>query len=264
MTRSPLSGVVFKSMRRIYFALITAALGIAFGAGYASLYLFEVPIPTPGTANEVTKLKSQFVNSTKHHSKIELNRLFVEGASSELTDVKKALPHSNDYPSNEIQAVYQYSETCKDLEKLAPQVRVRALRKALIWHRFECGQIKKLHPWFFLSRPYVHPSGHSYAYLALWKGQRLVGNPASWVQKHIRLFHVMELKELIKMGFQLEPERAALSDLNLDQAEDLHNGSVLVLSDRFALLKVTDLNDEFSKTVYLSFPRRIWDSFISI
>ncbi|MCM2276630.1 MAG: HAMP domain-containing histidine kinase [Oligoflexia bacterium] len=84
----------------------------------------------------------------------------------ELWDPAFALPRLQDFPHEEIRALYSYAKNCLPSAWLSPKKRFAPLEKAWIWHRHRCGALKSLPADFFENAPFMHPSGASYVRLA--------------------------------------------------------------------------------------------------
>lgn len=115
------------------------------------------------TKLEIARIKREFVETHKPVASIPISKLVRTRASAELSDPKTALPQSHLFPFAQIAALAKYAETCSGSEKIHPTS--PELRKALLWHKFKCGEAE-LPKDFFNTKPFMHPAGSSYAALA--------------------------------------------------------------------------------------------------
>jgi signal transduction histidine kinase len=117
---------------------------------------------------------------------IAIDRLY--GDRLELLDPKLALPTWHRHEYEEAVRVHAALATCPP----APTSPIAdpILAKAYEWHRRTCagGRFDEA-----VERPpFSHPSGHSYAALALARG----AHPPEWITAHANAFHVSELAAL--------------------------------------------------------------------
>lgn len=68
-------------------------------------------------------------------------------------------------------------------------------QKFFLWRDYICGSLDKLPENFFYSRPFIHPSGVSYAFLAI-KSKIARFSDSHWIDEHLNLFKLSEFSNL--------------------------------------------------------------------
>jgi signal transduction histidine kinase len=150
----------------------------------------------------------------------------------DLLDPRLSLPAWHRFAREQAVAVHRATKACPPGE--VPGDLDPALAKAYAWHRATCaasaagaaGAAGEGAP--FDRAPFIHPSGRSYAALALARG---VGDPAAtsaWTRAHVGSFHVLELAALDQAA--LDPDDRALAALPSHAWESLAHGDRLVLT----------------------------------
>jgi len=147
----------------------------------------------------------------------------------DLLDPRGALPSWHRFRREEAVAVHVATKTCPPGD--VPAASDPALAKAYAWQRQTCAAPNGPPSDELVDRPpFLHPSGRSYAALALARG---IGDPAAtsaWVRAHARSFHVLELATLD--GAALEPIDRALASLPPEAWESLARGDRVVSTPR--------------------------------
>jgi signal transduction histidine kinase len=139
----------------------------------------------------------------------------------ELLDPRPALPTWHEHARDEAVRVHAALARCPPppLADLADA----SLAKAYAWHAATCQGGAP--PEDAIERPpFMHPSGRSYAALALARG----ADPAEAARRHARAFHVLELAALDPAA--LTPEERALGALPRRAWEALARGDRLILT----------------------------------
>ncbi|MBF0313253.1 MAG: HAMP domain-containing histidine kinase [Oligoflexia bacterium] len=174
---------------RIHLFLIVITIVMAFVLGRWS-YLFrdqalyssqsEQEASVENTLNKMTK-------TLKASGVIDFSRIYSGFDKKRLLDA--SLYRSGSVPKNEKIDCYQTKkESYKNF--------LHFFRKDLLWQQFQCSLIEDLPDLFFEYPPYMHPNGKSYLYLYYKiKGKEL---NRDWVEGHLNLFHILELKEIKK------------------------------------------------------------------
>ena len=171
----------------------------------------------------VDRLLASFVGKRSPESKVDLNEWLETPASRELVDPSNSLPTSFRYSRSEIGQLVTYTESCG----AAPFLRDPRLQKALTWAEFRChleavpsranGRIATtavesttdglpkavLPPHFFTVPPFMHPSGHSFVWLAL-QAHADFATP-SWLASNARYLHVTEFSSVRGLPKRYEP-----------------------------------------------------------
>lgn len=117
-----------------------------------------------------------------------------------------------------------------------PKLQSLMFQKALAWESFLCGRLKQLRSSFFHDPPYIHPLGHSYIYRA-WKLRRAPFQTRTWLQKHWRWAHILELSELLRGLRNLGASWSVLSQLKWQDLQEVLQGRTLVVTPNMVLIK---------------------------
>ena len=130
-----------------------------------------VPPPPPTAASALTALRKALVE-VPILSVVDVGRTYPGRLG--LLHPDGALPTSHHHPLPAIAAVYRYAQSCSgEAPGSAGTGAANAtgtLAKAWTWHRYACGALDALPSDFFTRRPWIHPSGRSYAALAVARG----------------------------------------------------------------------------------------------
>ncbi len=113
----------------------------------------------------------------------------------ELLKSESTLPQYHRFPLNDLRQILEYSTVC--IGRL-PKKNDR-LRKTRLWHSFLCGGVK-LPVSFFSTPPFLHPSGKSFAQLAV-ESKRSEFQSPTWLTENEKYFHALELKERHRLSF---------------------------------------------------------------
>jgi len=200
---------------------------MAFIAGYFALYLKGSYQPSESDLQNITLIKEGFQNTVSPTGVINLDAHYPGRKRLKLLDPKMT-PESGHLKSN----IYSSDNDC--FFNVSTLIQALKGAKPLLWEEFRCGLRPSLPKGFFESAPYLHESGHSYVYLAYQLG-RPPFNEELWIKKHIRFFHITELKLLRFIKF-LKPFEI-FRNLNDESLSSLSDGKATILSKKFFLAR---------------------------
>jgi signal transduction histidine kinase len=169
----------------------------------------------------------------------------------ELLDPPRTLPTWHTHPRPQAAAVFTATRDCPP-PPLALEVSDPALAKAYAWHAKTCSPTAPIPEEMVERPPFMHPSGKSYAALAVARG----GSPASsFVADHVRSFHVAELPALGPSA--LDDATRELQLLTSREWTAVARGDRIVLTPK-ALVLVD--HDALGLRHLRIFERRAWDA----
>ena len=149
---------------------------------------------------------------------------------AELLDPRLALPTWHRHVRDDATRLHLATEQCPPL---APQSAFAdaSLAKAFAWHETTCAGAAPSEE--LVDRPpFMHPSGRSYALLALRQSSST--SPAAWMRTHVRSFHVLELSALDPSA--LDAADKALSVIPISAWEALARGDHVVITPASLLI----------------------------
>ncbi len=167
-------------------------------------------------------LQQGIQNFTKSTSAIDH---FRTESISEIIDPQNTFPSYFKFEYDEIQSLLQFAKTCRPT-KLK---RSAALLKTWQWEEYKCGH-RDLNKNFFSISPFIHPVGHSFAYLAK--------KDSEWARKNLNLFHVSELRDL-QISDLPAPYRY-FESLDINSMSGLLAGDAVVMTDEFVFVNSYD------------------------
>lgn len=142
---------------------------------------------------------------------------------SELFDPRSALPTWHAHARDDAARVHLATKQCPPVA-LPSALADASLGKAYAWHERTCAGGAPSDE--LVDRPpFIHPSGRSYALLALGQSSSA---PAAWARAHVRAFHVLELSALDPSA--LDAADLALSEIPASAWEGLARGDHVVLT----------------------------------
>lgn len=117
-----------------------------------------------------------------------------------------------------------------------PRIEVAGERaKVALWRRFVAGSGVELPKDYFRKAPFVHPSGHSYAALALVTRPETFRRP-EWWREHKALLRVSELAKVAAGRLPLSEAEQLASQLQPDELRALRADTALLIAPRLDLL----------------------------
>lgn len=132
--------------------------------------------------------------------------------------------------------------------------------KIWIWEEYRCEKRSVLPLDFFIRPPFVHPSGHSYTYLA-FKLPSKEFYKKDWVYEHIEYFHVNELPELKKFMIQLPYPYSFLEELAPEEISNLSKGMSGFINSHYVVWR-SSFKSIYSDLDYKVFKRSDFDQFL--
>ncbi|EQC48969.1 PF11884 domain protein [Bacteriovorax sp. BSW11_IV] len=217
---------------RLYIVLILTALAMAFGTGYFALFLQGSYTPTLEDIVQINELKLDFQKKVAPRAIINFNSIYYSPQQIRLIDPFYSTP------SEEINKQIDYfsSQDCfKDFEILVNQP---GFEKVWVWEEYRCGKKDHLSPGFFRQPPFIHPSGHSYAYLS-FKLNKENNRSRAWVRNNLRYFHITELVDLQSEVGNLGGIYDLLVKLDYNSLLSLAKGEGTILTKTFLLARIT-------------------------
>lgn len=242
---------------RSIIALLITVIAATFAAGYLSLSYRLQPKNTPDYS-EIIRTRKAFTESQPAVSYIDLNQVFTPSTKEFLFRPAAHLPKSAQYPYEEISKLYRYSKTC---EGNPPTSHNGDLKKAWEWHKFRCGKSSALSKDFFERKPWIHPSGSSYAFMAFQSGLDPFVT-SDWLSAHLHRMHIMELSQLPQA--LLSESQKLLSTLDRSAMTALSSGAPIALSSEWVLVEKGSSNfrDSASENIYGVYPRSAFRDFL--
>lgn len=146
---------------------------------------------------------------------------------ADLLDPRLALPTWHRFANDEAMRLYHARQSCPAAEAVAPFADA-ALAKAFAWHGQTCSPGSTAPEALVEHAPFMHPSGRSYAALALARGTLEAAAVTRFVRAHARSFHVLELARLDPTA--LDDSDRALASLPASAWASFTRGDRLVLT----------------------------------
>jgi len=227
---------------------------MAFATGYVSLLLKGTYSSTPEDEQNITKLKIRFQKSVSPKSIINFNSLYYSPEQFQLIDPIYTLPE----PGSDRSVQYFSSKDCfKGMKSLLSRMN---FEKVWVWEEYRCGKIDTLGNGFFKQAPYVHPSGKSYAYLAVLLNKNNF-KKRNWVLEHLQFFHVTELSMLEKIVGDLGGKFSVLARMDVNSLRRIATGQGTILTEEFLLARIK-YPSFFSILEYRFYSREDLESFM--
>ncbi len=211
---------------KLYVSLIFTAVMMAFASGYFVLFVKGSYQVTDSDLIKINRLKGAFTKHYKVQTNIDFSILFPT------TDhLKLITPIYNLAEFNPSQIpLFSTNKDC--FVNISKEIISSRRLKELIWEEFRCKKRNYLPQNFFRRPPYLHRSGFSYVYLAYASGRKGFRRE-SWIKSNINLFHVLELNKLDDTEGWIE----ILSTLDNQNLESLGKGEIVIMTDRYLLVK---------------------------
>jgi signal transduction histidine kinase len=163
---------------------------MAFATGYVALSLKGSYVATQDDVLEIDQLKTDFLKRVRPKQTVNFNSIYYSQDQFKLLDPGNSLPRPNitlddsQFYSSKDCFTSIFSSGTRNFDE-----------KTLLWENFRCGRLSSLPRNFFTASPFIHPSGHSYVYLAYRLGKKNYTH-IRWVHRYLPFFHVSELSEL--------------------------------------------------------------------
>ncbi len=220
----------------VFLSFIIIALAFASGA----LVLSIKNGPSVGMSLPILKQQlEQFKKATSTLDQVRTDSI------SEFLDPQNIFPSYFRYDYHEVQSLIKLINTCKATK----DKRSAALLKSWRWEDYKCSH-QEIKEDFFLSPPYFHPSGHSFAYLA--------NKDVSWIKTHFNLFHIYELRDLqntVLQNVELPAPYGFLTSLDMNSLTGLTSGDSIVIGGPYVFL---GLQDDAGYEIY---QKSNWDAY---
>lgn len=243
---------------KLYISLILLAIALAFATGQYAFLLKGNSNPIIIDSGEFSKLKSDFLEENRPLSVIDFKTLYYSKDYQKL--IKPISASVETKGKAEDKTLYYTSELC--FENIYRYLNMENYEKVWMWEEFRCRARDKLPPKFFAHPPFIHPTGHSFAFLAFLTGRDEFKVP-KWIVDNITYFHVGELPKLKKT---IKGDGHGVYDILIDLDESFLNklfqGRDIILSNHFIFFKLQSyLRGESLK--YKVYPKKSLDHFLS-
>lgn len=215
---------------RPYLLLIITALILAFFSGR---YVLKFQLPGSASSDdvlEISKIKRQFQELVTPYAIVNFSSLYYNDAQLDLLNPAILV----DADDSELATTTKNS--CKSLRPISS---IMNFSKELIWDHFRCNNLKVLPYWFFSKTPYMHSSGHSFAYL-YYRIKKIQKDDLEW--KELRgLFSYFHLKELSTIQEEVGPLGGIygiLAELDEESVYGLINREGTILTKDYLLARI--------------------------
>ena len=209
----------------------------------------ETRTPREGMPVEPNDLLDAFVRANPPTRSVDVRARFA--GRGELVDPAKSLPVWHSFPYADAARTFAATRSCPP-SPLASPLEAPALAKAYAWKASTCGAAAETGETFVENAPFVHPSGTSYAALAL---ARSTDRPVFFA-RHQLAFHVLELATL--PGEWLDEPSRLLTELSIRDWEGIARGDRLVLAGTW-LIRVQQGTSGVEQL--LAHPRSDWETY---
>lgn len=214
---------------RPYFLLILTAVSMAFVSGYLALFLQGDQKAGEEDIQEIATLKQVFQKEVAPEMVVSLTSIYYGKGQLELLDPTDILSLRENSRSK---VNYTSNKRCfQDFGKLLSP---KSIEKVWIWEEYRCNRRDRLPRDFFVEGPYVHPSGNSYAYLAMNTG-REVFQKRFWVESHLPFFHTLELSDVQNRIGKLDGIFHVLASMNVRELASLARGRGTILGNEYLM-----------------------------
>ncbi len=217
---------------RLYMVLIFTAVVMAFTTGYIALFIQGSYRATPSDILEINKIKQEFQVEGDPIYIINFNSLYFSDDQFKLLDPSVVLEGSSQFKSNRFSSTKDCNFSFKGL------LNRNNFEKVWIWEEFRCGRRSKLPRSFFVEAPFLHPSGHSFAYLAFKLGKNNYDS-RSWVMAHLPFFHVRELSQIRQAYGPLKGVFEILQSVGSGSLGDLVRGKGTILTKEYLFARLS-------------------------
>lgn len=217
---------------RLYIILIFTAVAMAFSTGYIALFLQGTYQATSSDILKIDQVKLDFQREVEPRYIINFNSLYFSENQFQLLDPSFTFNQRNVL---EKKNRFGTDKNC-DLP-FSDLLNQENFNKVWIWEEFRCGRRAVLPRDFFISAPFIHPSGQSFAYLAYRLGKGDYKN-RSWVMAHLPFFHVSELKKLKRQFGELRGIFEILQGVSEQALNDLIRGKGTILTREYLFARL--------------------------
>ncbi len=192
---------------RLEVSLFIFALALAFVSGNISYFIHNEEQINLKDIEEIKKLHYELQREYSPYIRIDLNSIYPNKNFYELLIDNKLI--ENDRP-------FQL-DSSECLRSKVEQLSSEYVNKETLWLAYLCNQVRTLPEDFFISPPYIHSSGLSYAYMQY---KLLTSNLKrnTWLGSKSKYMHINELKSL---NVKLEREQYFLGQLDRNILKDI-------------------------------------------
>ena len=239
---------------KAFYYLAAIAFLLACVSGILFWQTMLPPYPDDSLVSSVGKIRHSFEAQSKPVAVLNLDALLQQQslASSELVDPKLTLPQTSHYLYSDLQPIQHYAENCGKDHHIT--LHSPALKKALLWAQFRCGVITTLPPSFFTSKPFMHPSGKSYAMLSL-QSEQLELSRLREISQLKGSFHLSEL-------LSLKEFQSPILNLSPWQLQLLINGENQIINEDYVFFPSPSSSINQNR-LYSLYPIKSWMHFLS-
>lgn len=237
-----------------YVILILLAVFMAFATGQSFYLLFREHSASSKDLIAISRLKIKFQKEIAPITVIDFFSIYANSFQKKLIDPDEIIQGSFKSKSN----FYSSKKACGKEIKFG--INSHAGEKAWIWEQFRCGRLGQLPQSFFSSVPYLHPSGHSYAWLALNLGTNKFTS-VKWGRKYVNTFHILELSHLKSIIGKLPGVFSILEKLTKEDLYGIKMGYGTVLTQDYLIARL-NYPDIFSILEYRIYLRTDLDKFL--
>lgn len=239
---------------RLYMVLIFTAVVMAFTTGYIALFIQGSYRATPSDIHEINKIKQEFQKKVDPIFIINFNSLYFSEDQFKLLDPSVTFEGSSQFKSKSFSSSTDCDLSFKGL------LNRNNFEKVWIWEEFRCGRRSRLPRAFFVEAPFLHPSGHSFAYLAFKLGKSNYDN-RSWVMAHLPFFHVGELSQIRRTFGPLKGVFEIMQSLDNASLTDIVRGKGTILTNEYLFARL-NYPKIFNILEYRIYTRRDLDTFL--
>lgn len=214
---------------RPYLLLIFTAVILAFFSGR---YVLKFQLPGVASSDdviEISKIKHNFQSQVTPYAIVNFSSLYYNDAQLDLLNPAIAVDVDDSY-------LTLSPRSCKSL---VPISSITEFSKDLIWDHFKCRNLKTLPYWFFNKAPYMHSTGHSFAYL-YYKVKKMQKDDIEWkeLRSLLSYFHLKELSSLQDEVGPLGGIYGILAELDEESVYNLINRDGTILTKDYLLARI--------------------------
>ncbi|MDH4469194.1 MAG: DUF3404 domain-containing protein [Bacteriovoracaceae bacterium] len=218
---------------KFYSLLFVIALLAAAVVGHYSVYFHEDYQASRSETTTIQEIKFQFLKSHKPIGELELGYYFQSISRADLLRPQD----DNSHLKKDSQSQNYFQPTAEQCLKIQKQnIPKNFPSKFWIWEKFRCHLIKELPEDFFERRPFMHPAGKSYAYMAK-ESQLKEFAPHEWSINHLAYFHISELAKIMEEKGELPSPYSFLADLNKWAQLAIYNNESVILTRKYVFFQ---------------------------
>ncbi|MFZ8934583.1 MAG: ATP-binding protein [Bacteriovoracaceae bacterium] len=240
---------------KLYITLILTAVFLAFLAGYYGLSWRGNNEATPDDIVRVIQSKVHFQKTHRPSAFLNISKLF---NNSEFVELIKPFPNNHRNELDMARRKYSSNKSC--FSNVLTLINSLKENKVLKWEEYRCRVSNQLSDSFFKKAPYMHPSGVSYAFLALMTKDAPY-NSKEWIYNHLNYFHASELKDVRAFIGALPVEFSILADFNKASLTSISKGKDYFLTSHYFFARILNPSSPFSLE-YGIYPKKTLDTFL--